>query len=290
MDNLPIRPGDSPLRAAPEYEAWLVEAMRSGPESPFWHIKGMSVVDHVADYADVPVLHLTGWYDSWTRQVTMNYEALSRAKRSPHRLIIGPWVHGSQGQNVAGEVEFPREAAIDLMGVRLRWYDRWMRGVKNGVDQDPPVLLFVMGTGDDRRSGSGRLRHGGAWRAEREWPLARARATRLFLHAGGGLSGDSPSVEASGTSYSFDPRHPVPTIGGNISSSQGLMTSGGYDQRPRDDTHPAGGRVPLSGRRDVLAFRTRPLDADLEVTGTVEVRLWVELVRARHRLHRQADR
>ena len=44
--------------------------MRSGPESPFWHIKGMSVVDHVADYADVPVLHITGWYDSWTRQVT----------------------------------------------------------------------------------------------------------------------------------------------------------------------------------------------------------------------------
>ena len=54
--------------------------MRSGPEAPFWHIKGMSVVDHVGDYADVPVLHITGWYDSWTRQVTMNYEALSRRR------------------------------------------------------------------------------------------------------------------------------------------------------------------------------------------------------------------
>ena len=50
--------------------------MRSGPESPFWKAKGMSVVDHVADYADVPVLHVTGWYDSWTRQVALNYEAL----------------------------------------------------------------------------------------------------------------------------------------------------------------------------------------------------------------------
>ena len=76
----------------PEYESWLVEAMRSGPETPFWHIKGMSVVDHVGDYADVPVLHVTGWYDSWTRQVTMNYEALSRAKKSPQRLVIGPWI------------------------------------------------------------------------------------------------------------------------------------------------------------------------------------------------------
>ncbi len=53
------------------------------------------------------------------------------------------------------------------------------------------------------------------------------------------------------------------------------MTNGGYDQRPRDDTHAAGSRLPLSERRDVLVFRTPPLDADLEVTGTVEVKLWI---------------
>src|SRR4051812_34733278 len=63
-DSLPFRQGMTPLRVLPEYEAWLVEALRSGPESPFWHIKGMSVVDHLADYADVPVQHITGWYDS----------------------------------------------------------------------------------------------------------------------------------------------------------------------------------------------------------------------------------
>ena len=154
----------------PEYEAWLVEAMRSGPESPFWHIKGMSVVDHVSEYADVPVLHITGWYDSWTRQVTMNYLELAKAKKSPQRLVIGPWVHGSQGSNVSGEVEFTRDAGIDLLGFRLRWYDRWMRGEKNGVE-DEPVWLYIMGTGDDLRSPAGRLRHGGYWRAEREWPL-----------------------------------------------------------------------------------------------------------------------
>ncbi len=276
VDSLPVRPGNTPLRVAPEYEAWLVEAMRSGPESPFWHIKGMSVVDHVADYADVPVLHITGWYDSWARQVTMNYEALSRAKKSPQRLIIGPWVHGSQGSNVAGEVEFTREAAIDLLGFRLRWYDRWMRGDKNGVDDDPPVWIYIMGTGDDRRSPVGRLQHGGSWRAEREWPLARTRPTVLYLQADGSLSGSAPSIESSATTYTFDPRHPVPTIGGNISSNQGLMTNGGYDQRPRDDTHAAGNRLPLSERRDVLVFRTAPLDADLEVTGTVQVQLWVD--------------
>ncbi|MBX6316295.1 MAG: CocE/NonD family hydrolase, partial [Isosphaeraceae bacterium] len=170
VDNLPVRPGNTPLRVVPEYESWLVEAMRSGPESPFWKIKGMSVVDHVGDYADVPVLHVTGWYDSWTRQVTMNYEALSKAKRSPQRLVIGPWVHGAQGSNVAGEVEFTDDAKIDLLAFRLRWYDRWLKGLTNGVDDDPPVLLYIMGTGDDRRSPAGRLRHGGFWRAERAWP------------------------------------------------------------------------------------------------------------------------
>ena len=45
-DSLPFRQGMTPLKVLPEYEAWLVEAIRSGPESPFWHIKGMSVVDH----------------------------------------------------------------------------------------------------------------------------------------------------------------------------------------------------------------------------------------------------
>jgi putative CocE/NonD family hydrolase len=275
VDSLPVRPGMTPLKVVPEYESWLIEAMRSGPEAPFWHIKGMSVVDHVKDYADVPVLHITGWYDSWARQVTMNFVALAPAKKSPQRLVIGPWVHGGQNSNVAGEVEFTQEAGIDLSAFRLRWYDRWLKGNKNGVDGETPVLLYIMGTGDDRRSKAGRLRHGGTWRAEHEWPLARTTATPLYLQADGTLSSASPQLSDSHTTYTFDPMHPVPTVGGNISSNQGLISNGGYDQRPREDTHAALTQLPLSERRDVLVFRTVPLDADLEVTGTVEVKLWV---------------
>jgi putative CocE/NonD family hydrolase len=274
-DSLPIRPGMTPLRVVPEYEAWLVEAMRSGPEAPLWHIKGMSVVDHISDYADVPVVHVTGWYDSWTRQVAMNYEALSRAKKSPQRLVIGPWTHGQQGSQIAGEVEFTPEAAIDLLAFRLRWYDRWIKGMNNGVDDDPAVLIYVMGTGDDRRSGGGRLKHGGFWRAERQWPIARARTVVYHLHGDGRLAAARPQGGTSRSTYTFDPMHPVPTVGGNISSNQGLITAGGYDQRPRDDTHAALNRLPLSERRDVLVFRTEPLESDLEVTGSVQAKLWV---------------
>ncbi len=275
-DSLPLRAGNSPLRVVPEYEAWLVEALRSGPESPFWKIKGLSVIDHVADYADVPVLHVTGWYDSWTRQVTMNYQALSRAKTSPQRLVIGPWTHGGQTSRTAGEVEFTEDAAIDLLAFRLRWYERWLGGVANGVDSEPPIWIYVMGTGDDRRSSSGKLQHGGSWRSETEWPPARTEPASFYLHADGTLSPRAPSEPRSETTYTFDPHNPVPTIGGNISSNQGLMTSGGYDQRPRDDTHAAANRLPLSERRDVVVFRTGPLAEDLEVTGTVEVKLWIK--------------
>jgi putative CocE/NonD family hydrolase len=274
-DSLPLRAGNTPLRVVPEYESWILEAMRSGPESPFWKIKGVSVVDHVAEYADVPVLHITGWYDSWTRQVTLNYEALARAKKAPQRLTIGPWVHGGQNSNVAGEVEFSTEAGVDLRAWRLRWYDHWLRGASNGVDQDPPVLLYIMGTRSDRKSPRGHLQHGGYWRAERTWPLERARATPMYLHGDGSLLPEPPRASEDRTTYTFDPRQPVPTIGGNISSNTNLMTNGGYDQRPRDDTHAAGNRLPLSERRDVLVFRTPPLTEDLEVTGTVQVKIWV---------------
>jgi putative CocE/NonD family hydrolase len=274
-DSLPVRPGNTPLRAAPEYEAWLVEAMRSGPETKFWKIKGMSVVDNVNDYADVPVLHITGWYDSWTRQVTMNYVALSKAKTSPQRLTIGPWIHGGQTAKTAGEVEFTDDAAIDLLAYRLRWYDRWLKGDRNGVDDEPPVWVYVMGRGDDRRTAGGRLNHGGSWRSEKDWPLARAESLPFYLHADGRLSPRPPSEPRSETTYTFDPLHPVPTIGGNISSNPPLMTNGGYDQRPRDDTHAASNRLPLSERRDVLVFRTEPLAEDVEVTGSVEVKLWI---------------
>jgi len=133
-----------------------------------------------------------------------------------------------------------------------------------------------MGTGDDRKSSAGRLKHGGFWRSEPEWPLKRARRTPYYFHGDGLLTTVPPSEPESTTTYTFDPRNPVPTVGGNISSNPPLMTNGGYDQRARDDTHAAWNQLPLSERADVLVFKTTPLTEDVEVTGTVEVTLWVK--------------
>jgi putative CocE/NonD family hydrolase len=273
--NLPIRPGCSPLKNLPDYEAWLIEAMRHGDYDAFWKQPGHSVIDNVDKYADVPVYHVTGWYDSWCRQNVLNWQALSKAKKSPQKLIVGPWTHGRQGSNTAGEVEFPSEAALAFSDWRLRWFDHWLKGEQNGVENEPPVKLFVMGGGDGRKSRDGRLQHGGRWINATEIPPAGAKPVPYYLHADGRLSPEKPAEEQSSTTYRFDPSNPVPTIGGNLSSFVGLGEAGGFDQRCRANTLFAKDLLPLSQRRDVLVFQTEPLEHDIEVVGPIEVILFV---------------
>jgi putative CocE/NonD family hydrolase len=203
----------------------------------------------------------------------MNYMELAKAKKSPQRLIVGPWTHGGQGQSFSGIAEFGPEAAIDLNQLRLRWYDRWLKGVENGVEKEAPVRIFVMGSGEPRKTAEGRLFVGGRWRDEREWPLARAMDVPFYLHANGGLSREKPG-QSQPTSYRFDPRDPVPTIGGSVSSEGVLMLRGAQDQRCQSGFWLCRDTLPLSTRSDVLVFQTPPLEADMEVTGRLIVKLW----------------
>lgn len=271
---LPLRPGTTPLKFAPDYEAWLIEAMRHGDYDDFWKNHGASVVDHVAEYKDIPVYHVTGWYDSWGTQVAnLNYVELRKAKRSQQRLIVGPWTHGGQTRSYAGDAQFTPDAALDFNAWRLRWLDHWLKGIENGVDREAPVRIYVMGGGDAHKTAEGRVFVGGAWRDEQEWPLARTAYTPYYLHAGGLLSPERPA-DRPPTVYQFDPRHPVPTLGGNVSSQGTLMTQGATDQRCRLDFWLCADTRPLSARTDVLVFQTPPLERDVEVTGRLVVKLW----------------
>jgi putative CocE/NonD family hydrolase len=272
--SLPLRPGTTPLRFAPDYENWLIEAMGHGAHDGFWRDHGSSVVDHIPEYLDVPVYHVTGWYDSWSLQVAnLNFVALTKSKRSLQRLIVGPWIHSSERLSYAGEAQFTPDAELELGSFQRRWFDHWLKGADNGVDREPPVRIYVMGGGDAHRTPEGRLFVGGHWRDEREWPLARARYTPYFLHRGGSLSTDGPAAEAP-TTYLFDPRNPVPSLGGNVSSQGKLMFQGAADQRDRTDFWLTSDTKPLSARNDILVYRTPPLAGDVEVTGPLVVRLW----------------
>lgn len=272
--SLPLRPGTTPLKFAPDYEAWLIKAMSHGVYDDFWKNSGSSVVDHLAEYKDIPVYHVTGWYDSWgTSVANLNFVELSKAKKSLHRLIVGPWIHSSEHLDYAGEAQFTPDAALDRAAFQLRWFDRWLKGIDNGVDREPPVRIYVMGGGGGHRTTEGRLFVGGRWREEREWPLARTVYTPYFLHAGGALSPRAP-VASPPTTYLFDPKNPVPTLGGNVSSQGKLMFQGAADQRGRPDFWLTPDTKPLSARNDVVVFQTAPLTEDVEVTGRIVVKLW----------------
>ncbi|HEX4389820.1 MAG TPA: CocE/NonD family hydrolase [Steroidobacteraceae bacterium] len=271
---LPLRPGATPLKFAPDYEQWLIAAMSHGGGDEVLSGMGIDVPDHVGDYKDVPVYHVTGWYDSWGLQVAnLNYPTLRAAKKSPQHLIVGPWTHSRPNADYAGDAQFTPDAAIDLNAFQLRWFDRWLKGMDNGVDREAPVRIYVMGGGDAHRTERGRVFVGGHWRDEQEWPLARTRATAYYLHGDGGLATQRPAAHAP-LAYRFDPRDPVPTLGGNISSQGALASAGAIDQRCHQALWSCRDEQPLAERKDVLVFQTAPLDADLEVTGRLIVKLW----------------
>ena len=131
-----------------------------------------------------------------------------------------------------------------------------------------------MGTGDETKDGDGYKNHGGYWRDENEWPLARTRYTNYYFHPGGALSTDEPGARDGSTSFEFDPHNPVPTIGGNISSGTGILLQGAWDQRGGDHIWNWKIPIPLSARNDVVVFQTPPLEEDVEVTGEIELKLW----------------
>ena len=271
---LPLRAGTTPLKFAPDYESWLITAMTRGGGDAFYRDMGVEVVDHLEDYEDIPVYHVTGWYDSWSLQVAnLNYPGLRAHKKSLQRLIVGPWTHSRPGLSYAGDAQFTEDAAIDLNAFELRWFDHWLKGIDNGVDREPPVRIYVMGGGDAHKTPEGRVYVGGHWRDEQDWPLARAKSTAYFLHAGGVLSTEAP-VTATPVTYRFDPHHPVPTLGGNLSSQGELASAGATDQRCRSDLWSCEDAAPLAARNDVLVFATPPLPQDLEVTGPLLVKLW----------------
>jgi hypothetical protein len=274
LGSLPLLRGMTPLRLAPEYEDWLVQAMSHGANDAYWKQPGFGVIDQVAAYKDVPVYHVGGWFDSWARQTTMSYMALARSKKSPQKLIMGPWIHGQQTASSHGQVDFGPAAAINGLEFRLRWFDRWLKGIRNGVEEEASVKIFVMGGGTGEKTAEGSHLHGGVWRDEREWPLARTRWTPYYLHQDGSLSPEKPMESGSSTAYDFDPRNPVPTIGGNISSGTGIMLQGAWDQKCGSHVWNCRDALPLSARRDVLVFMTPPLAEDLEVTGPIDVKLW----------------
>ncbi|HEX7474975.1 MAG TPA: CocE/NonD family hydrolase [Dehalococcoidales bacterium] len=209
------------------------------------------------DKVSVPAYHIAGWYDVDTLPgVLETYQLIkenggSEVSRRNQKLIIGPWVHTADMSNRVGELDFGMAASgavVDMAGIHIRWFDRWLKHKDNGISEESPVRIFVMG--DNR------------WRSENEWPLARTRYIKYYFHSNGRAnshSGDGSlntaiPAEEPFDSYIYDPRNPVPSH---------EMGTGAYNQQAVEE------------RTDVLIFSTDPLQSELEVTGPVEVKLFV---------------
>jgi putative CocE/NonD family hydrolase len=278
LRHTPPKAGLTPLRHVPTYERWLLDIWQHGEYDEYWASRpGYSIAGLYDRHADVPIYLCGGWYDSYARSTVTNYSELSERKQGPIRLIMGPWIHGTASLDLshAGDADFGPDAPLGYDHFRLRWFDAVLKGARNGMLEQPPVQIFVMGGGSGRKIvDSGKLDVGGQWRAEQEWPLRRTEHTPFYLQPAGSLSPRRPPAGTSSSRYVFDPEDPVPTIGGNISVGYDLMPGGGFDQRGGPHVYGARDTLPLSARRDVLVFSTPPLERDVEVTGSVEVKLW----------------
>ncbi len=233
------------------------------PGDPWWNQFGYIKPD---DRFDVPSLQVNSWYDFGVAETLQQFNqfrtnAGSARARENQFITISPTEHCRSeaatertqvGQRDLGDARFP------YWDLYVQWFDYWLKGIENGVTKMPKVRIYVMGRN--------------VWRDEHEWPLARTKYVRYYLHSGGRansrfgdgvLNPDMPADEPSDT-FTYDPGAPVPSVGGpGCCTGTSEAPSGAFDQAEVEQRH------------DVLVYSTPALERGLELTGPLEAVLFV---------------
>jgi len=200
---------------------------------------------------NIPMYNVGGWYDIFLQGNIDAFVGLQEhggaGARGNQKLMMGAFGHGV----LKGDLKYPAEAGNLNAGDTMRWFDRWLKGVDNGIMKEPPVRYFVMGDTFDKSA------PGNQWRTAASWPPA-STATAYYLTSAHTLAAAKPSGESK-LSYVYDPKDPVPAIGGNNL----MMDRGPMDQRK------------IGNRADVLKFETEVLKQPLEITGPIKAELAV---------------
>ena len=231
----------------------------------YW--KPVSIEDHYSNIT-VPALHVAAWYDIFLGGSLRNYLGIkshggSAEARSGQRLLVIVGGHAGDGPKI-GALDFGKDSNFDEDETTIHWYDYLFKGVRNEFSSGKPVTIFVLGANKLRQ--------------EDEWPLARAKSTRYFLHSTGAANGHSPSgsqqagsgslsVIAPATEkpdqYIYDPSDPVQTIGGPLCCRALRTGIGPQDQQAAES------------RRDVLIYTTPAFSKATEITGPISLDLYV---------------
>lgn len=208
----------------------------------------------VAHKVQVPGIHIGGWYDTFLQGtlsafVTRQYEG-GEGARNHQKLVIGPWTHFWPASQHFGDFPIPKEGVTPPFDVSpKRWFDHYLKGVDNGVENIPAVTYFVMGPFDGTPS------KGNVWKTSNVWPVP-AKETKIYFKPDSKLGKELPAT--GHVSYHYDPRDVIPTIGGN-----NLFLESG----PKDIQS-------IEKRSDIIVFTTEPLAEDVEVTGPVTATLY----------------
>lgn len=233
------------------------------PTDPAWLEGGLY---HDDEDWGVPALWFNSWYDVSIGPNLALYEhvrtqASDAEVRDNQFLVVGPNLHCrfweledemEVGERVMENVDFSTEELI------FDWFDHWLKGEENGVtEQTPRVQYYAMGAAE--------------WRSAETWPPAGAESMTLYLDGDGAansLYGDGALVRSAPSSaavdrFVYDPMNPVLSRGGGLCCLGSAVEPGVFDQRP------------VEARHDVLVYTSEPLAEPLDVTGGIEMVLYV---------------
>ncbi len=247
-DPMPVDTGGAMIRRTPNDPAWY----RGG----LWH-------DHMT--INVPGLWLMSWYDV---SVGPNLAAYNHVRKTAkpeianqQYAVIAPTLHcgykRATGNTVVGERSVG-DARLDYDAMTYGWFDHFLKGEDNYIlNTLPKVRYFTMGINK--------------WQTSDTWPPKGAQPMTFFLSSGGkantldgdGALTDAPPATDSPDRFTYDPMNPAPSYGGNVCCTGNAVAGGAFDQR-RNETRP-----------DILVYTTEPLKEGIEVSGPIEVTLYV---------------
>jgi uncharacterized protein len=234
------------------------------PDDPAWYRGGLY---HDDMPFHVPSLWFMSWYDVSTAP---NLELYNHVRKTAapevadrQYAVIAPVLHCAYTRATENTVVGERsmgDARLDYESLTYGWFDHFLKGENNRLlDTLPKVRYFTMGSNK--------------WQTADTWPPADAEPMTLFLTSGGRANtsaGDGRLVmtqprRGQRDRFTYDPMNPVPSHGGNVCCTGNAVTGGALDQAERIET-----------REDVLVYTSEPLTEGLEVTGEVELTLYVE--------------
>ncbi|MGB9826770.1 MAG: CocE/NonD family hydrolase, partial [Desulfofundulus sp.] len=173
------------------------------------------------------------------------WEMVNRYGRKNQRLILGPWYHQANTTRDIHNIAFGDNAIrYDLDILYLRWFDRFLKGLDNGVEYEPRVQYYLVGTNQ--------------WRDASAWPPPEAKPTKLYLRADRQLAFTPPSAPEPADEYIYDPSNPAPHLI-DVSENE-LSVPENYKE--------------VEKRADVLTYSTPPLEKDIAVAGNVKACLY----------------